>query len=192
MKDWKVVLYASAVLVLVLVGATVAPVFSEKAQDRIRGTVTSPDGKPMEGATITIRGTNDPYDTTVFTNAKGVFVFPPMSGSPSYHLLAQAVGFQTVKEDVEPGKQVSPIQFKTLDNFREAAHRRGMDQQLSEKTPQERREKLIFANNCSGCHDEHFALQTDSMPMAGTRSSRSCPGVPKAPCPAQTTRACPP
>ena len=28
-----------------------------------------------------------------------------------------------------------------------------------EKTPEDRREKLAFMNNCSGCHDNGFALQ---------------------------------
>ena len=31
----------------------------------------------MEGVTISVRGQNEPYVTTVFTNQRGVFVFPP-------------------------------------------------------------------------------------------------------------------
>ena len=71
--------------------ATLAVAPGVLSQDtRIRGTVTSVDGKPMEGVTVSVRGESEPYVTTVFTNEQGVYVFPPLGRTTKYSLWAQA------------------------------------------------------------------------------------------------------
>ncbi len=159
MRNTKFLVFALSLFAFLFVSVAVTPnAYSQTA--KIRGTVTSPDGKPMEGVTVTVRGDSDPFDTTVFTNEKGVYVFPPLMGnSAKYNLMAQAMGFETAKAEVTPGKQVPAIQLKTLADFSKQMTGVEWMNSFPENTPEERREKLIFANNCSGCHDEHFALQ---------------------------------
>jgi streptogramin lyase len=145
---------------LVLTTIVVAPgVFSQDTQGRIRGSVTSADGKPMEGVTVSVRGQNEPYVTTVFTNEHGVYVLPPLGNTTKYSLWAQAQGFETAKTDAAPGKQVAALQLKPLKDFSKQLTGVEWMNSFPENTPQEKREKQIFVSNCSGCHDNHFALQ---------------------------------
>ena len=79
MRNSKILFSAVSLFALVLAAFVVAPsVFSQDTQGRIRGSVTSADGKPLEGVTVSVRGQNEPYVTTVFTNQRGVYVFPPL------------------------------------------------------------------------------------------------------------------
>jgi hypothetical protein len=55
MRNVKVVLNSLFLFALVMATAVVAPsVFSQEA--KIRGTVTSSDGKPLEGVTVSVLG----------------------------------------------------------------------------------------------------------------------------------------
>ena len=92
MRKIKFLFSAVSLLVLVLAGYVLAPrVFSQDSQGKIRGLVTSADGKPMEGVTVTVRGQDEPMATTVFTNEHGVYVFPPLKKNSKYNLMAQAM-----------------------------------------------------------------------------------------------------
>jgi streptogramin lyase len=126
---------------------------------RIRGTVTSSDGKPMEGVTVSVRGDGEPFVTTVFTNEHGVYVFPPLGRTSKYSLWAQAQGFQTAKADASPGKPTAALQLKPLKDFSKQMTGVEWMNSFPENTPQEKREKQIFVSNCSGCHANNFALQ---------------------------------
>lgn len=158
MRTFKNLAYPLFLLALMLATTVGAPgVLSQDA--RIRGTITSADGKPMEGVTVSVRGMNEPYATTVFTNEHGVFVFPALGKNGKYSLWAQAQGFETAKADAVPGKQVPALQLKPLQDFSKQMTGVEWMNSFPDNTPEEKREKRIFANNCSGCHDEHFALQ---------------------------------
>ena len=106
-----------------------------------------------------LEGENESYTTTVFTNQKGVYVFPPSGRDAKYSLWAQAMGFQTAKTEAVPGKEVPALQLKVLDDYSKQMTGVEWMNSFPENTPEERREKLIYENNCSGCHDNHFALQ---------------------------------
>jgi streptogramin lyase len=95
----------------------------------------------------------------VFTNEKGVFVFPALGSNTKYSLWAQAQGFQLTKTDAMPGKEVAALQLKPLKDFSKQLTGVEWMNSFPENTPQEKREKQIFVSNCSGCHDNHFALQ---------------------------------
>jgi TonB-linked SusC/RagA family outer membrane protein len=58
------------------------------AQQTIRGTLRSPSGEPIAGATITVKGTN----RSTVTNSQGQFSIDAASGST---LVVSSVGFQT-------------------------------------------------------------------------------------------------
>ena len=68
-------------LIILLAGMVGAPsAFSQYVPGgpKLRGTITSPDGKPLEGVTVSIRGAGKTFVTSVFTNLQGVYVFPPV------------------------------------------------------------------------------------------------------------------
>jgi len=118
MRNLRIPFSVVSLFALVLATFVVAPsVFSQGTQGRIRGTVTSADGKPLEGVTVSVRGQSEPYVTTVFTNQRGVYVFPPLGSNTTYSLWAQAMGFETAKAEAAPGKQVPALQLKVLEDF---------------------------------------------------------------------------
>jgi streptogramin lyase len=160
MRNLKILAFAGPLFALVLATTVGVPsVFSQHDQGRIRGSMTSVDGKPIEGVAVSVRGQNEPYVTTVFTNERGVYVFPPLGNDTKYSLWAQAQGFQTAKADAVPGKEVPALQLKPLEDISKQLTGVEWMNSFPENTPEEKRAKRIFANNCSGCHDEHFALQ---------------------------------
>src|SRR6516225_5013121 len=97
--------YCAAVLIIVLASTASAPSIAQYAAGgpKFRGTITSLDGKPMEGVTVSVRGEGKTFVTTVFTNQQGVYVFPPLEKGLKYSLWAQAQGFQRVRLDVNAG-----------------------------------------------------------------------------------------
>ncbi len=180
MRVMKDLALAFSLLALIIACAIFAPRASAQ-EARIRGTITSADGKPMEGVSVSVRGVDEPYSTTVFTNEHGVYVFPALGKTNKYSLWAQATGFETVKAVAAPGKQVEPLQLKPLQDFSKQMTGVEWMNSFPDNTPEEKREKRIFANNCSGCHDEHFALQNkfdaDGWNKIATVMSRDSEGV---------------
>ena len=130
---------------------------------KFRGTVKSPDGKPLEGVTVSVRGEGKTFVTTVFTNQQGVYIFPPLEKGLKYSLWAQAQGFQRVRLDVNAGSgEIQPVpglQLEPLKNFEKQLTGVEWMNSFPENTPAEKREKKIYANNCSGCHANQFTLQ---------------------------------
>ena len=95
----------------------------------------------------------------MFTNHRGCLRFPAIGKHTKYSLWAQAMGFQTARTEAVPGKEVPALQLKVLEDFSKQMTGVEWMNSFPENTPEERREKLIYENNCSGCHDNHFALQ---------------------------------
>ena len=116
----------------------------------------------MEGVTVSIRGDGKPFVTTVFTNQQGVYLFPPVEQG-KYKLWAQAQTFQTAKLDVDVAsgqtQQVATLELKPLKDFENQLSGIEWMNSFPENTPQEKREKQIFASNCSGCHNNQMPLQ---------------------------------
>src|ERR1700674_3721272 len=154
------------VLVVMLAGIVGAPsAFSQYAPGgpKLKGTVKSLDGKPLEGAPVPIKGEGKTFATTVFTNLQGVYVFPPVEKGIKYKLWAQAQGFQTARLDVDAGsgelQPVAGLQLQPLKDFEKQLTGVEWMNSFPENTPAEKREKRIYANNCSGCHANQFTLQ---------------------------------
>ena len=114
----KATLFLLIALVLILSGVAGGPKdFSLSAQSgpKIRGTVKSADGKTLEGVTVSIQAPDSTMITTVFTNEKGVYVFPPLAKATKYSLWAQAQGFQTARVEVNgQAQEVAALQMKPL------------------------------------------------------------------------------
>ena len=134
---------------------------SASATSTLSGNVKSSDGKPLEGVGVSARGMSDTFTTTVYTDESGRYLFPPMT-SGQYKVWAQAVGFETSK--VEAGlsdgvkKQVD-LTLASLADFHKQLSGTEWAASLPEDTPEDRRMKTVFINNCSGCHQVSFLLQ---------------------------------
>jgi virginiamycin B lyase len=154
------------VLIVMLASVVGAPsAFSQYAPGgpKFKGTVKSVEGNPLEGVTVSIRGEGKTFVTTVFTNQQGVYVFPPVERGLKYSLWAQAQGFQTARSDVDARsgdiQPVAGLQLQPLKNFEKQLTGVEWMNSFPENTPAEKREKRIYANNCSGCHANQFTLQ---------------------------------
>jgi streptogramin lyase len=130
---------------------------------KLRGAVKTVDGKPLEGVTVSIRGEGKTFVTSVFTNLQGVYVFPPVETGLKYSLWAQAQGFGIARLNVDAGsgevQGLTELQLKPLANFEKQLTGVEWMNSFPETTPAEKREKRIYAANCSGCHANQFTLQ---------------------------------
>ena len=165
MKRSKTSCWMQALTVLLATTAGAPAVYAQYAPGgpKFRGAIKSVDGKPLEGVTVSARGAGKTFVTTVFTNPQGVYVFPPMEKGLKFSLWAQAQGFETARRDVEAGggevQPLAELQLKPLTNFEKQLTGVEWMNSFPENTPAEKREKRIYAANCSGCHANQFTLQ---------------------------------
>ncbi len=127
----------------------------------LSGTVRSAEGKPLEGIGISARNVNETFTTTVYTDESGRYSFPPLS-SGQYKIWAQAVSFETSKADAtlaSGGKKQVDWALAPLADFHKQLSGTEWAASLPEDTPEDRRMKTVFINNCSGCHQVSFLLQ---------------------------------
>ncbi len=127
----------------------------------LSGTVKASDGKPLEGVGVSARGVSETFTTTVYTDESGRYLFPPMT-SGKYKVWAQAVGFETSKADAgltDGAKKQVELTLASLNDFHKQLSGTEWAASLPEDTPDDRRMKTVFINNCSGCHQVSFLLQ---------------------------------
>jgi streptogramin lyase len=134
---------------------------SAPAASSLSGTVKSSEGKPLEGVGVSARAVSETFTTTVYTDGAGRYAFPAMS-SGQYKVWAQAVGFETSKTEASLSngaiKQVD-VTLASLADFHKQLSGTEWAASLPEDTPDDRRMKTVFINNCSGCHQVSFLLQ---------------------------------
>ncbi len=74
------------------------------AQAKISGTVTDPDGTPIAGAKVTVRGLLEAHlRFTIETNAKGKYVVENFNPGRGYQFNVVREGFQSLAKNVEIG-----------------------------------------------------------------------------------------
>ena len=125
------------------------------------GTARSKDGIPLEGVVISARAAGKSYSTSVFSDAKGEYVFPPLE-SGRYDVWAQAVGFDTTRAELTVGHSRQARQTFTLSPIADITpHVSGSEWMaaLPADTKEQRRAKEIFRTNCTACHSPTYALQ---------------------------------
>ena len=131
------------------------------AAARLAGTVKSSEGKALEGVGVSARNAGETFTTTVYTDQAGRYSFPPVR-SGQYKVWAQAVGFEIAAAEVPLGgsgaKQVD-LTLSPLADFHKQLSGTEWAASLPEDTPNDRRMKSVFINNCSGCHQVSFLLQ---------------------------------
>src|SRR3984893_12340603 len=134
---------------------------SASATAILSGTVKSSDGKPLEGVGVSARSAGDTFTTTVYTDQSGRYAFPPVN-SGQYKIWAQAVGFETATADVGlagGAKKQVELTLPTLADFHKQLSGTERAASLPEDSPNDRRMKSVFINNCSACHQVSFLLQ---------------------------------
>ena len=90
------------VVALAIVGLSVSPsrlltvptqaqAVAPKGSSGLTGTARTAEGKPLEGVVVSAKAKDSTITTSVFTDEKGEYVFPPLPAAP-YRVWAQAVG----------------------------------------------------------------------------------------------------
>lgn len=134
---------------------------AQAASSILSGSVKSSDGKPLEGVGVSARADGETFTTTVYTDESGHFAFPSLK-SGHYKLRAQAVGFEAALAETNLGDaKPKPADFtlESLGDFTKQLSGTEWAASLPEDTPNDRRMKSVFINNCSGCHQVSFLLQ---------------------------------
>ncbi|MGK0298548.1 MAG: streptogramin lyase/mono/diheme cytochrome c family protein, partial [Gammaproteobacteria bacterium] len=127
----------------------------------LQGSVTSANGDGLYGIVVTAREADKTYATSVFTDERGNYIFPPME-SGNYQVWAQAAGFTREKTAVQLNESGQVQQDFTLGVFKDIGRQLTGSEwiaNLPEDTKDNHRMKLIFRNNCVGCHTPNFVLQ---------------------------------
>ena len=131
------------------------------AKANLSGTVKSAEGKPLEGVGVSARNAGESFTTTVYTNQNGRYFFPPVN-SGQYKIWAQTIGFEIAKAESELAggdKKHVELTLHKLDDFHKQLSGTEWAASLPEDSPNDRRMKSVFINNCSGCHQVSFLLQ---------------------------------
>src|SRR6266853_3414951 len=132
------------------------------ADQLLSGAITSRSGQKLEGVTVSAKPEGSTITTSVYTDAAGTYVFPPLAAG-KYRVWAQALVFErsngavdlssarhhdlTLQEIADPERR-----FRQLPGERMVAA-------LPEASAEDARAKKIFMNNCTGCHSTSYALQ---------------------------------
>ena len=138
-------------------------IFSQSASSSgiLSGTVKSSDGKALEGVGVSARAAGETFTTTVYTDESGRYLFPALN-SGQYKVWAQAVGFEASKAEAGlsgGAKKQVDLTLASLNDFSKQLSGTEWAASLPEDTPDDRRMKTVFINNCSGCHQVSFLLQ---------------------------------
>jgi streptogramin lyase len=125
----------------------------------LTGMVKSASGEKMGGVTVSAKMDGATITTTVFTDEQGNYYFPSLDAG-KYRVWAQADTFETSRGEVELGtvKRQDFVMKPMKDYVRQLTG----DQLLSslpDDTPDDRRLKRVFRNNCTSCHQPNYILQ---------------------------------
>ena len=121
--------------------------------------MTAASGEPLEGVTVSARGPQRPITTSVFTDERGAYVFPPLEGG-RYRVWAQAAGWEGVHRGVDLDGARGRHDFVLHETADFAAQLTGdqMVAALPEDTPARRRMKTVFVGVCTECHAANIVL----------------------------------
>ena len=150
---------ASLVAVAAVNGQGVAP--GAVGAPGIMGAINDKAGKPLAGITVSARATDQSMTTSVYTDAKGVYVFPHLVAG-SYKLWAQAVGFTTTKADVVlDGTRTTASNLTMLPLADFGMQLTGYEwfNSLPDDTTEHKRMKQVMYVACTGCHSLDLPLQ---------------------------------
>ena len=152
--------FSSAVLLL---GCAASLVSLAAAEDSVllTGTITNSSKEKVAGVSVSVKAVGKTITTSVFTDEQGNYYFPPTLVPGKYHLWAQTEGYSTAHSEItlHSGLQREDLSLTKFPDFLKQFTGQEYLSALPEDTPQHRRMKDIFFNNCTGCHEVSYILQ---------------------------------
>jgi|KBSSwiStaDraftv2_1062776.scaffolds.fasta_scaffold01322_5 Streptogramin lyase len=151
-------------LLVATLALALSAAFSGAAQSpksSLTGRATAAAGTALEGVVVSARATGSNITTSVVTDGRGEYVFPPLDNG-RYDVWAQATGYQTARASlaIESGRQLH--QAFTLNTIGDITPQLSASEWFSampEDTKEQRRMKAMFRTNCTACHGPTHALQ---------------------------------
>ena len=145
--------------------AAVATVQAQKAAPPeapgLMGVIKDAAGKPMQGVTVSARAADSTMTTSVYSDDKGVYVFPHLAAG-NYRVWAQTVGYAKADavaklDGVHTVRR--PLSLKPANEF--GAQLTGYEwfSSLPDDSADHKRLKQVLYVACSGCHGLEVALQ---------------------------------
>jgi streptogramin lyase len=141
-----------------------SPDLSRSPSGSLDGDVKATTGESLEGVAVSARAAGRTITTTVFSDAKGRYVFPALPVG-KYKVWAQAEGYRAAKSDVDvatttPTRLTLKIEkfSRVEDVYPQLTSGEWLDT-LPSGTAEERRMKEIFRLNCEECHALSVPLQ---------------------------------
>jgi streptogramin lyase len=166
-KSYRVAFSAVAVACFAAIFATqarsAAPTASTAAPQApgIMGTIKDRSGKALGGVTVSARSAAQTFATSVYTDERGVYVFPNLSAG-SYKIWAQAVGFTTERADLTlDGSHTvkRDLTLKPLADFGPQLTGFEWFNSLPDDSAEHQRIKQVMYVACTGCHSLDLPLQ---------------------------------
>jgi streptogramin lyase len=128
----------------------------------LAGSIKSAAGEKMGGVTVSAKAAGSSVTTSVFTDEAGEYYFPPLEAG-TYSVLAQALSFETAKSNVDlAAARKQDFTLKPITDVEQQVRQLPGDLLLAglpEATPDDKRMKRIFRNNCTSCHTPSYTLQ---------------------------------
>ena len=135
---------------------------SGAADVTLTGAIKSPSGEAMAGVTVSAKAEGQTITTTVFTDEAGNFYFPPLP-SGAYRLWAQALGFETAKAEIDSAAtRHADFALRPITDFERQVRQLPGEMLLAalpEDSEHDHQLKMVFRNNCTGCHTPSYVLQ---------------------------------
>ena len=142
--------------------AVVAPLAAHAADVLLSGSIKSAAGEKMGGVTVSAKEDGKTITTSVYTDESGDYVFPPLA-SGKYRVWAQAVGFETAKNEIDLGAvKHQDLTLSPIKDFERQVEQLPGDMILAglpDQTPDDKRMKQIVRNNCTSCHTPSYTMQ---------------------------------
>jgi streptogramin lyase len=128
----------------------------------LSGAVKSAGGEAMGGVTVSAKAEGQTITTTVFTDEAGNFYFPPLPAG-AYRLWAQALAFETAKAEIDSAAtKRQDFMLRPIADFERQVRQLPSEMLLAalpEDSERDHQLKMIFRNNCTGCHTPSYPLQ---------------------------------
>jgi streptogramin lyase len=125
----------------------------------LTGTVKSAFGEKMGGVTVSAKMEGQTITMSVFTDEEGNYYFPALDAG-KYQVWAQADTFETARAAVElAATRHQNFSMNPMKDFERQLTGDQLLASLPEDTPEDRRLKRVFRNNCTSCHQPNYILQ---------------------------------
>lgn len=147
-------------LAAAVMAATPVALGQAPARSNLTGTIRAADGAAMEGVVVSARTPGHSVTTSVFTDARGEYVFPALPAGP-YDVWAQATGYDAARARVTlaaTGRTTEPFTLRPTADLSLQLTPSEWLAALPEATKEQRRLKAIFRTNCTACHPATYVF----------------------------------